>query len=64
MAMTVTYLTINGEIISETRSGVRADYLPDALGSTIALTNSSNTITDNGCLGNCISDKNLGVYPG
>ena len=46
MAMTVTYLTINREIVSETRSGVRADNLPDALGSTIALTNSSKTISD------------------
>jgi|GEM_PF-1853991 len=40
------YLTIDGEIISETRSGARADYLPDPLGSTRALTNSSQTITD------------------
>jgi|GEM_PF-2640868 len=45
--MSVTsYLTIDGEIISETRSGARADYLPDPLGSTSALTNSSQTITD------------------
>jgi RHS repeat-associated protein len=43
---TVSYLTIGGEIISETRSGVESDYVPDSLGSTIALLNSSQTITD------------------
>jgi len=26
---TVSYLTINGEIVSETRDGVNRDYLPD-----------------------------------
>ncbi len=46
MAMTVRYLTIDGEIISETRNGVRSDYIPDPLGSTAALINSSHTITD------------------
>ena len=46
MAMTVRYLTIDGEIVSETRSGVRSDYIPDPLGSTAALINSSHTITD------------------
>ncbi len=46
MAMTVRYLTIGGEIVSETRSGVRSDYIPDPLGSTAALINSSHTITD------------------
>jgi len=40
------YLTIDGEILSETRSGVEADYIPDPLGSTIALTDSTQTITD------------------
>ena len=40
------YLTVNGEILSETRSGVESDYIPDPQGSTAALTNSSQTITD------------------
>lgn len=31
------YLVIDGEIISETRNGVEADYIPDPLGSTVAL---------------------------
>jgi RHS repeat-associated protein len=46
MTMTVSYLTIDGEIVSETRSGVRSDYIPDPLGSMAALINSSHTITD------------------
>lgn len=40
------YLTLDGEILSETRNGVESDYIPDPLGSTSALTNSSQTITD------------------
>ncbi len=32
----VSYLTIDGEVISETRNGVERDYLPDPLGSTVA----------------------------
>jgi len=40
------YLTVEGEILSETRSGVEADFIPDPLGSTAALLNSSQTITD------------------
>lgn len=40
------YLTVNGEILSETRNGVRSDYIPDPQGSTAALINSSGTITD------------------
>lgn len=31
------YTTVNGEIIAETRGGVRKSYVPDPLGSTIAL---------------------------
>jgi len=46
MAMTVKYLTVDGEILSETRSGSRSDYIPDPLGSTAALFNSGQTITD------------------
>jgi len=46
MSMTVKYLTVDGEILSETRSGTRADYIPDPLGSTVALVSSSHSITD------------------
>jgi len=40
------YLVVGGEILSETRNGVKSDYIPDPLGSTSALINSSGTITD------------------
>ena len=40
------YLTVDGEILSETRSGVDSDYVPQPIGSTSALLNSSQTITD------------------
>jgi len=43
---TTSYLTVNGEILSETRGGVESDYVPDPLGSTAALIGSSQTITD------------------
>src|SRR5471030_936620 len=46
MAITAKYLTVGGEILSETRSGVRSDYIPDTLGSTTALVSSAHTITD------------------
>jgi len=42
----VNYLTIEGEIVSETRGGVERDYVPDALGSTIALLDNGQTKTD------------------
>ena len=42
----VSYLTIDGEVISETRNGVERDYLPDPLGSTAALLDSTQTKTD------------------
>ncbi len=42
----ISYLTWEGEILSETRSGVESDYLPDPLGSTAALLNSSQVKTD------------------
>jgi hypothetical protein len=44
--MSVSYTTINGEIVSENRNGVPSDYIPDALGSTIALLSSQHQITD------------------
>ncbi len=31
------YLTVDGEILSETRNSVESDYIPDPLGSTAAL---------------------------
>jgi|GEM_PF-2857855 len=40
------YTVIEGEIVSENRSGVQSDYIPDSLGSTVALVNSSHQITD------------------
>jgi hypothetical protein len=43
---TVSYLTIDEEIFSETRSGVERDYVADSLGSTVALLDSSQTISD------------------
>ncbi|MEQ1883134.1 MAG: hypothetical protein ABL878_19445, partial [Burkholderiales bacterium] len=46
MAMTVRYNTVNGEIVSETRGGVKSFYVKDVLGSTIALTDNTGTITD------------------
>lgn len=45
MAASVVYTTFAGQIVSENRGGVVKEYLPDPLGSTIALANSS-AITD------------------
>jgi len=38
--------TVSGEIIAEKRNGVRSLYVPDALGSTVALLDNTQTITD------------------
>ncbi len=46
MAMKVTYTVVNGEVLSENRNGVIRDYVPDSLGSTIALLDNAQTITD------------------
>ena len=46
MPMKVTYQTINGEILSEIRGGVRKQYVPDPLGSTAVMTDSTGSITD------------------
>ncbi len=43
---TIRYTTVDGEILSENRGGTIRDYVPDPLGSTRALLNSSQTITD------------------
>lgn len=42
----VNYTVIDGEIISEVRGGVRKDYVPDPLGSTVALLDNTQTKTD------------------
>ena len=43
---TVRYTTVNGEIIAEKRNGVRSLYVPDPLGSTVALLDNTQTKTD------------------
>ena len=43
---TVSYTVIDGEIISENRNGVERDYMPDPLGSTLALLDNTQTKTD------------------
>ncbi len=46
MPMKVKYTVLDGEIISENRGGTISDYVPDSLGSTRFLLNSSHTPTD------------------
>ena len=46
MAMRVTYIVLDGEIISENRNGVERDYLPDPQGNTVALLDNTQTKTD------------------
>ena len=43
---TTDYLTLGGEVLAETRGGVERDYLPDPLGSVVALLDSSQARTD------------------
>ena len=43
---TVRYTVLDGEIVSENRNGVIRDYVPDPLGSTVALLDNTQTITD------------------
>src|SRR5579862_9398028 len=43
---TVRYTVVNGEIIAEKRNGVRKLYVPDQLGSTVALLDNTQTPTD------------------
>ncbi len=40
------YLTVDGEVLAETRGGVDRDYLPDPLGSTAALLDDTQARTD------------------
>lgn len=46
MAMKTRYNAVGGEIVSEQRSGVKSFYMPDAIGSTIAVTDNAGTVTD------------------
>ncbi len=46
MPMKVRYTSVNGEVIAENRGGVRKLYLPDPLGSTLALVDNTQTKTD------------------
>jgi RHS repeat-associated protein len=46
MPMSVTYTTINGEIVSENRGGVIRDYVSDTNGNTVALLDESGNVTD------------------
>lgn len=46
MPMTVRYTVIDGEVIAEKRNGVRKQYVPDPLGSTVALLDNTQTQTD------------------
>jgi RHS repeat-associated protein len=43
---TVRYTTVNGEVIAEKRGGVRRQYVPDPLGSTVALLDNAQAKTD------------------
>src|SRR5207248_9259617 len=43
---TIRYTTVNGEIIAEKRAGVRRLYVPDPLGSTVALLDNTQAQTD------------------
>ena len=44
--MKARYTVIDGEVIAEKRNGVRSLYVPDPLGSTVALLDSTQAQTD------------------
>ncbi|MBS1714938.1 MAG: hypothetical protein JST30_11445 [Armatimonadetes bacterium] len=46
MAMKARYTVVEGEVVSEVRLGIRKDYVPDPLGSTVALLDNSQSVTD------------------
>ncbi|MBS1714937.1 MAG: hypothetical protein JST30_11440 [Armatimonadetes bacterium] len=46
MAMKARYTVADGEVVSEVRGGVRKDYVPDPLGSTVALLDNAQSVTD------------------
>src|SRR5579864_7024447 len=43
---TVRYTVVDGEVLAEKRNGVRKAYVPDPLGSTVALLDNTQTQTD------------------
>ena len=46
MTMKARYTVVDGEIIAEKRNGVRRTYVPDPLGSTVALLDNTQAQTD------------------
>jgi len=46
MTASVTYTTILGQIVHEVRSGVERFYVPDPLGNTAALVDTTGSVTD------------------
>lgn len=46
MAMKVVYTVVDGEVLSENRASVKRDYVPDPLGSTVALLDNTQTQSD------------------
>lgn len=46
MPMKVRYTVLRGELIEERRNGVRRTYVPDPLGSIVALVNDAGTVSD------------------
>src|SRR5437763_6382912 len=46
MPMKVRYTVVDGEVVSENRNGVKRDYVPDPLGSTVALLDNTQAQTD------------------
>lgn len=46
MAMRTRYTTVEGEVLSQVSAGVRRDYVPDPLGSVVALLDSNQAKTD------------------
>src|SRR5260370_42364009 len=46
MAMRVRYTVLDGEVVSENRGGAERDYVPDPLGSAVALLDNTHAQTD------------------
>jgi len=45
VAMSVNYYTVNGMILAEDRGGAYSEFVPDTLGSCVAVKDASETIT-------------------
>jgi|GEM_PF-3219419 len=45
VAMSVNYYTVNGMILAEDRGGVYSEFIPDTLGSCVAVKHASENIT-------------------